>query len=59
MRELLQQNAELLVKAFQHHSEPAWAWFEDKITYDSAAIAHALFVAAEAFESVPVANCKT
>ena len=43
--------ADSLVTQYQENSYPDWQWFEDILTYDNAALPHALFVAGLAFEN--------
>ncbi len=41
----LEMAADALVKCYEQNSLPDWQWFETKLTYDNAALSHALFVA--------------
>jgi len=47
VKDLLRNNADLLVSAFQECSVDDWLWFEDQLTYDNAVLPHALFLAAK------------
>ncbi len=45
IKRLLATASGKLAALYKKHSLPDWAWFEDKLTYDNAALPHALFVA--------------
>jgi hypothetical protein len=45
IKRLLATTADKLAALYEKHSLPDWAWFEHKLTYDNAALPHALFVA--------------
>jgi len=47
MRREMGKAANCLMRAFRQCASPNWAWFEDLLTYDNAALPHALFVASE------------
>lgn len=42
--------ANKLMTLYEKNSDPAWQWFENKLTYDNAVLPHAMFVAGLTFE---------
>ena len=47
----LEMAADGLVGQYEENSLPDWQWFEDALTYDSAVLCHALFVAGVTLEN--------
>lgn len=40
-----------LIKLYQHNSKDGWHWFEDKLTYCNAALAHAMLLCGESMSN--------